>query len=119
MILFAMGILDFKDESYEPHYRERIKSALKRRGLEFDPREEWGVHGPHQDMNYQVYIGHAYYKADPNAKCICSSKKIIRRDCSAHKQWVCVVIYPWAVYEIEETDRWAYDALPENRIPVL
>ncbi len=114
-----MGTLDFKDDPYASSYKERIKQALRRRGLEFDPKEEWEVHGPHQDMNYQVYIGYGYYKADPNAKCICPSKKMIRTDCSAHKQWVCVAIYPWAVYELEDTDRWASDARPENRMPVL
>ena len=49
-----MGYLDFDEDK---DILKRIKSTMKRRGLFVDAQDEWEVHGPHQDMNYQVFIG--------------------------------------------------------------
>mgnify|MGYP005637965789 CR=1 FL=1 len=52
-----MGDLDF---SYEKYHLRRIREALKRRNLFMNPNNGWGIHGPHEGMNYQVYV-----KPDP------------------------------------------------------
>lgn len=91
-----------------------IGNVLKKRGLIPDFSEEWEIHGPHRDMNYQVYIGWAYKKADTKAVCICPQHAELTR-CCAHKQFFCVAIYPEEVYEIEDYDRWC-DVRPEDRI---
>lgn len=113
-----MGVLDLKNE---PRHWTRIRQALRRRGFNTDKDEEWEIHGPHFEMDYQVYIGYAYVDADPSAKCLCPDrgKKVQMTYCRAHKQWSCVAIYPRAVYEIEDEGKWAADAIPENRIPCI
>ena len=58
-----MGFLNFKEEKYN---LQRIKSALRRRWLTMDPADDWEIHGPHQDMNYQIFIGPAYLKGKWN-----------------------------------------------------
>lgn len=110
-----MGILNLKSEK---HHRDRIKKALRRRGLELDTQEEWEIHGPHQDMNYQVYVGGAYINPTSGAKCICPDEKMRYVNCKAHRREFWVAIYPKAVYKIEEPSNWGQDAIPENRITI-
>jgi hypothetical protein len=92
-----MGFLDFDDREDRRAMRHeaRIKSALAGRGLipDFDDCE-WEIHGPHQDMDYQVLIGWAHDGAD---------------------NWACVAIYPRAVYKIDDPGDWWKC---EERIPV-
>ena len=106
-----MGFLNFESQ---PYHMKVIERVLGRRGLKPDFESDWEIHGPHQDMNYQVYVGYA--KSKPEGKCIWSSKKIIRTGCSVHDIIHCVAIYPKSVYEIEEPEKWGEDAIPENRI---
>ena len=108
-----MRYLDF---SYEKEHLKRIKSALKRRNLQIDETDEWEIHGPHPERNYQVYIGRVYKELDHNLTCNCSSKGIDR--CDKHKDGFYVVLYPWAVYEIQEPGDWR-KAAPLDRISVI
>jgi len=93
-----MGFLNLEDTQ---HWRV-IKARLSRRGLkpvldaDDKGRTEWEIHGPHRDMDYQVYIGLAY-EDDPGDSFY-------------------VVMYPRAVYELGDSD-WLSPE-PENRIPV-
>jgi len=91
-----MGYLDLNlDENIL--YLRRIKKALTRRGLRPDLDDEWEIHGPHQNMNYQVLIGGSYDKTE---------------------HYFLVAIYPWAVYEIEAESEW-WKVGPENRMYIL
>jgi len=86
-----MGIINLDEDKEIVRY---IRRSLARRGLKPDFEEDWEVHGPHRDMNYQVYIGYA-----------------------GNDHWYgCVAIYPRAVYEIDRPSDW-WRAYPENRIP--
>lgn len=106
-----MGTLDLENDK---HYRKVIDDALGKRGLILDDSEDWEVHGPHQEMNYQVYIGWAYRDADPKVTCNCPGRAQLT-SCGAHKQFYCVAIYPEEVYEIDDYDRW-YDVSQEDEI---
>lgn len=75
-----MGILHFQTETY---HRQKITSALARRGMTPDTGDEWEVHGPHESFNYQVYVGYAIVKTDPADTPL-------------------VAIYPRGVYEIDD-----------------
>lgn len=48
-----MGILNLRNDPYNRHI---IKDASPI-GLKLDADDKWEVHGPHEDMNYQVYVG--------------------------------------------------------------
>jgi hypothetical protein len=87
-----MGLLDLK---HEKETLDFVFGMLARRGLYLKNNDEWEIHGPHQDMNYQVYIGPAYRK----------------------KECFLVAIYPKAVYEIDNYDDW-WKADPEKRITI-
>lgn len=101
-----MGTLNLQAE---PYYRNRIKRALEMRGLRMDMEDEWEIHGPHQDMNYVVYVGHAYFdKWQP-------SQHILDKN---RPEWMWVAIYPRSVYEIEEESEW-YTKGSEQRIFVF
>ena len=109
-----MGILDFKNQK---HHLTRIRRILSRRGLVPDLREQWEIHGPHSDMDYQVYVGYAV-PSNENEKCRTIGCNLSWKKCKRHSNDYCVAIYPKAVYEIDEPSDWAkYD--PENRLPVL
>jgi len=95
-----MGYLDFKDQ---PEHLAHIKKILARRGLKPCIDEEWEIHGPHQGMNYQVYVG------------LAKTKKI--QPGTGKKEYYCVVIYPRAVYMIYEHGDW-YKPQTEDRITV-
>jgi hypothetical protein len=95
-----MGYLDF---SYEKHHLKKIKQALKRRDLFFDPEDDWEVHGPHQDMNYQVYVGRAYETFEPDAK-------------YEYDKGFNIAIFPRAVYAFAFS--WQ-NCNPTDRIPVI
>ncbi len=96
-------------------HAKNIEKALKPRGLKFYKNEDWEIHGPHEGMNYQVYVGGVYREADPKAKCVCSSKKTRLIYCDAHKQESYVVIRPNAVYQIEDPSDW-WKPKAEDRI---
>ena len=92
-----MGVLNFEVET---RHLQKITAALKRRDLlPVTDEEEWEIHGPHDQMNYQVYVGYAVSKDDPN-------------DCPL------VAIYPRAIYEIEERSDWGR-VLPEKKISTI
>lgn len=98
-----MGTLNLQEE---PYHRNRIKKALKKRGLRMDMEYEWEIHGPHQDMNYVVYVGYAYFdKWHP----------FLHIPEKNRPDGIWVVIYPRAVYEIDEELKW-YIADPEQRV---
>jgi len=106
-----MGVL-YPEE--EKEIFRSIKRSLKRRGLKLNlETEEWEVHGPHQDMNYKVYLGYVDFVPKRSDKCICRPG-IQYTYCPVHGG-CCVAIYPRAVYEIEEMSKW-WDIKPENRI---
>ena len=93
-----MGTLNFE---FDKRQLNRIKSYLKRRGLFMDPEDEWEIHGPHQDMNYEVLIGPAYKKVDLSVPCNCE-----QNNCQRHHDGFFVVIYPKTVYRIDDPDDW-------------
>ncbi len=76
---------------------EFITGMLKRRGLYLDKKDSWEVHGPQQDMKYQVYIGPAYKKKT--------------------REWLLIAIHPRSVYWIENYPDWR-NCKPENRITI-
>ena len=84
-----MGSLDFDDENSKPHLR-RIQQALKQRGLVMNPDDYWEIHGPHEEMNYQTYVGNAY---EPDNR--------------SPDDGFLVVIYPREVYQIDAEDQWS------------
>ena len=89
-----MGVLNLRKETY---HQQRITSALRRRGMLPDMKEEWEIHGPHHpELPYQLYVGYAISQEDPS-------------DCPL------VAIYPKAVYEIEDRTNWGR-VTPERRI---
>lgn len=109
-----MGILNPESE---PYHMKAIKGVLNRRGLRPDLESEWEIHGPHgPELPFTVYVGYAYEETKKGAKCICPGKKIQLVKCPAHRRYYCLVIYPKAVYEIEDPSKWGEDAIPENRI---
>lgn len=89
-----MGSLNIENE---PYHVNEIKRALEKRGLKFYPDGDWEIHGPHPGMDYKVYVGLAGI------------------DCSGTIKDIWVVIYPKAVYEIEDFDKWQ-ETHAENRI---
>jgi len=103
-----MGTLNFE---IDKRILNHIKSALKRRGLLMDPENEWEIHGPHEDMNYQVCIGIAYERLDYKIPCTCE-----QNNCLRHRDGFYVVIYPRAVYCIEDPDDW-WKPKEEDKIP--
>lgn len=86
-----MGFIDLE---MEKAYLKRVKSASSKRGLMPDLSQEWEIHGPHQNMNYQVLVGWAY---DDN--------------CNLHL----IAVYPRAIYEIDDYSKW-WDVGSQNRI---
>lgn len=109
-----MGFLDLK---YEKNHLQRIQKALAKRGLKIDKADDWEVHGPHEKMNYQVYVGYAYSGGDLKARCTCPNSNIQNIRCKRHKRCYCVAIYPRSVYEIEDTSDW-WKTNQANRIYV-
>ncbi|MBA7500360.1 MAG: hypothetical protein GH144_01250 [Clostridia bacterium] len=106
-----MGVINFHEEK---EISRRVKSSLRRRGLKVDlETEEWEIHGPHPQMNYQVYVGYVDFIPAPDAKCTCPPGSQ-RTYCPVHGG-CCVAVYPRAVYEIEEISKW-WDTKPEDRI---
>lgn len=80
-----MGFLNLE---HEPEHVHKIQKALEKRGLRFDPTDDWEIHGQHPGMNYQVYVGTAY------------------GDISNGSEEMWVAIYPHAVYQIDDSDKW-------------
>jgi hypothetical protein len=109
-----LGYLDF---DHEKRHLSIIRRALFRRGLAPDLDELWEIHGPHQEMSYQVYVGYAIPKNEKQT-CSFNSCKLPWVKCKEHPNFCCVAIYPRAVYEIEKPSDW-YKNNPENRIAVL
>jgi len=108
-----MGIIDPGQLKYHLDY---INKPLLRRGLVPDTDSEWEIHGPHSpDMNYVVYVGYAVPK---NEKEECRSCNLTWKKCKTHKNYYCVVIYPRAVYEIDDPMEW-WKRRSEDRIPIL
>jgi len=81
----SMGFLNLE---HEPKHRHDIQKALEKRGLRFDADDDWEIHGTHPGMDYQVYVGTAYIDGQNGS------------------QEIWVAIYPHAVYEIDDSDRW-------------
>ncbi len=89
-----MGTLNLKEKK---EIIEFISGMLERRGLNLYKKalEDWEIHGPHPDMNYQVYIG------------LAKDKK------TKEQGWV--AIYPKSVYWIEDPSDW-WKVGSENKI---
>src|SRR5947207_1667382 len=95
-----MGLLNFETEVA---HRQKITTALRRRGLVPDLEEEWEIHGPHAGMNFQVYVGYVISQDDPSESfCVAVSLHGAQR----------------GVYEIDDPSYW-HEALPEKKIPVI
>ena len=106
-----MGTINF---DHDKEIAGRINRSLRRRGLKIDlETEEWEVHGLHKDMDCQVYVGYADNIPGPGEKCSCPAGTQ-RIGCPVHGG-CCVVVYPRAVYEVEEPSKW-WDVWPEDRI---
>ena len=70
-----------------------------------DEEDDWEVHGPHHDMDYQVYIGRVFEQPLPvYTFCTCATKGI--DSCKKHENGFNVAIYPKAVYEIQSPEEW-------------
>ena len=107
-----MGYLNF---DHDKETLNRIKSAMKRRGLFVDPEDDWEIHGPHQDMNYQVFIGPVYEGLNVAFPCSCKIAAGNTSFCKRHNGkafWV--TIYPRAVYA---TDDWS-NIDPQDKISI-
>jgi hypothetical protein len=89
-----MGCLDFSDER-DKYHLAIIRRRLGRRSLKPHLDTVWEIHGPHEGMNFQVYMGWAGPIKGTGD--------------------VCVAIYPWATYEIQDTNQWNMVGA-ENRI---
>jgi len=107
-----VGTLNF---SKEKEHLAIIRKRLAVRGLKPDLKSEWEIHGPHQDMNYQVYVGYAMPSDDKEECRYCS---LPWKQCKVHPNYYCVVIYPRGVFEIFDPSKW-YKPEPENRIGVV
>jgi hypothetical protein len=90
--------MGFIDNIKEHSSFKKINRQLRRRGLIPCLDSEWEVHGPHQNMNYQVYLGEAIYKTDGET--------------------ILVAIFPRSVHEIDSTEDW-YKCTSANAIPVI
>jgi len=97
-----MGYLDFDDEKENLII---IRSALHRRNLFMDEDDQWEVHGPHPDMDYQVFTGRAY-EQPPAVYTICTCKTTGFDSCKKHQNGIYVAIYPKAVYVIQAPEDW-------------
>ncbi len=62
-----MGVLNLHSEAY---HHQKITAALRRRGMKPDTEEDWEVHEPHESFSYQVYVGYAISKDDPEDGCL-------------------------------------------------
>jgi len=87
-----MGTLDLE---HEKEYLKIITDTLKRRGMNPIILSDWEIHGPHPEMNYQVFVGEAVKKGSDDI-------------------WL-VAIYPRAVYWLEDPSDWCEIEL-ENKI---
>jgi hypothetical protein len=96
----SMGKLNFAEE---PQHLRKIAAALRRRGLVPDLQEEWEVHGPHEGMNFQVYVGYAVWKGYTDDTCLVAV--------SLHGPGR-------GVYELDSSSDW-YKSDPERKIPVV
>lgn len=90
-----MGLIDLKEEK---EILKFITGMLKRRGLEPDLKKLVKVHGPHPDMDYQVYI-------------------VIANDLKTGESGARVAIYPKSVYWLEDYFHW-WKCEPEDKIPI-
>jgi len=95
-------------------YSRQITAALARRGLAPVADEEWIVHGPHGwDFPAPIFIGPARLKVGATARPF---------GWGQHQREALVVVYPHAVYEIEDGDDstwWASQSDNLSRIPTL
>ena len=107
-----MACLEF---DYQKEILNRIKTALTRRGLIMDLEDEWEIHGPHQDMDYQVLVGPVYEKLGHTIPCNCTQGY---RKCQKHRDRLYVVIYPRVAYYINDPADW-WNVKVEDRIPVI
>lgn len=80
-----MGFLDLK---IERSHLKIINQKLRPFGLKPYLSEEWEIHGPHQGMNYQVYVGYAWGRF---------GKLHVTQ---------CVSITPQGIYEIDDPSDW-------------
>jgi len=112
-----MGFLTFEGRD-EKIILSNIRRRLRRRGLESNIEGNWEVHGPHNGMDYQVYIGCCTFIPQEGDKCICPEGSELVH-CPIHG-FQCVAIYPRAIYALEDemafSDWWK--VTPEDRIPV-
>ncbi len=104
-----MGTLNFKKEK---EHLAKIRKTLARRGLVPDLKSEWEIHGPHRDMDYQVYVGYAMPSNEKEQRRYCI---LPWKQCKVHPNYYCVAIYPKAVYEIDDPNSW-YKVSKEDRI---
>ena len=92
----SMGYLDpEKDKKHFHHIAQRLRPRL----MEYLTSENWEIHGPHNQMPYQVYVGPAKYTYLPFSE-------------------VYVAIYPTGVFKIDDPGKLSCPRI-EDQIPVL
>lgn len=78
--------MEFTFDPSQP-WSKTIMASLKRRGLAPVTGITWEKHGPHEGMEYMVFIGEARGETDERPRS--------------------VVIYPHAVYWHQDGDQWS------------
>ena len=95
-----MASINLKEKEYNS-IRKRIENRLKRRGFKMIDLENWEVHGPHEGMNYKVWIGGA--------------QTIDKKPYIDNRQEFYIAVYPRQIFIIDDTSDW-WKTSPENLI---
>ncbi|PLX27156.1 hypothetical protein C0583_04620 [Candidatus Parcubacteria bacterium] len=107
-----MGDIKLNEEGNEYHFH-KIRKKLPELNLSPCLDETWKIHGPHEEMDYQVYVGYVE-PLDSNKKCKLCKK--VWSECELHNNYKIVAVYPDKVYEISDVSRWVEDAIEENEL---
>lgn len=100
-----MGFIDFTKKSdlntNERWALESITRRLKTSGLKMIDLENWEVHGPHENMNYKVWVGEVQ---------TLDKKPIIGNSYQFY-----IAVYPRQIFMIDDPSDW-WKTSPENLI---
>lgn len=95
-----MGKFNFGENKDKDNH---IKKILAKGELKPIMDEEWDIHGPHPDMDYQVFVGPAD-PLDDESKCRLCDKKW--KDCDLHLNGGIVVVHPKGFDMIDDPSDW-------------